>query len=177
MTKHIAFTLSIIIITLFYLSYISAFGNLGALIQLPLLIAVIITTFVSYQRGYLFALGAGIMLDIYSTHVFGTYTIAMIVPVMVMYAAFRKLFARKSLYAMVALMITSTVAYHVVVWLMTELYYVLGWRHYAAQDIVTYIPRVGLQIILHSILISLFVVLTQTLGKRLRSVFRINERV
>ncbi|MFZ6036063.1 MAG: rod shape-determining protein MreD [Patescibacteria group bacterium] len=177
MIKNSLFALLIIFIALCYLSFTQTFDVLDLLIHLPLVLSVFITVYYGYDRGYVFALGSGIILDIYGSSIFGTYTIAMILPVIVIYSSFRRLFARKSLYSLIVLMMASTIVYHATVWALTVLYFWFGWREFGAPSLVSLAPGILYQTVTHIILvISLFGVF-RMVSARFGAQFRLSPRV
>ncbi len=177
MTRHIIYIILTILLILFYLSYLEAFAPIQKYVHIPLIIAVLLAVTVNYERGYTFALVAGVTLDLYSSHIFGTYTLAMLAPVIVMYTAFRQLFARKSLYSLILVMATSTVLYHAIVWLVTQVAYWLDWRAYSSAPLAEYLPQVGWQVVVNSVLIVLLYTFLHFVATRFRLRFRMSQRV
>lgn len=177
MTKHIFFIIAVVLLVLFYLSFLETFVFIQKFVNVPLIIAVFITVTIGYERGYFFALVAGLILDLYSSHIFGTYTLAMLLPVIVMYGAFRQLFARKSMYSLMLVMIAGTLLYHGLVWFITHISFWLNWRSYRGLPLEEYLPQIGWQVVAHSVLIVLLYVIIHFIVKRFRLRFRISQRV
>lgn len=177
MLKNSFFVLAIIITAVFSISFFGNFNFSRMYINIPLLISVYLVIQSHYQRGFIFAAFSGLLFDMYSSTTAGTYTVAMVVPLIIMFYAFRSLFARKSMYAIISMMAVSTILYHTAVWALTELFYLFNWREFSSAVNTDYMRMIFVQLIIHVLLIVSIHIIAVTIGKQITHRFRLNSRV
>ncbi|MBI5038032.1 MAG: hypothetical protein HZC01_05020 [Candidatus Kerfeldbacteria bacterium] len=177
MLKNSFFAVAIILTAVFSISFFGNFDFSRNYINLPLLISVYLIIQSHYERGFIFAAGAGLIFDMYSSSTAGTYTLAMVVPLVVMFYAFRSLFARKSMYAIILMMIVSTIMYHLFIWGLTEFFYLVNWREFRSSINSDYIISLCVQLSVHVALIVCIHALSLLVGRHVVHRFRLNPRV
>ena len=123
MSRDVLFFIIVILIVIFQISFLYDFTFFRNFLNIVLISVVLLTLFSSYQKGFIFAVTAGLLLDIYSPYNFGIITIALIVPVFLIWYLFKKLFARKTTYSLSIAMIVTTISFHLVIWLLTNIFY------------------------------------------------------
>lgn len=176
MIKSLISLIGIIILVLFQINFFSVFG-LAPYINFILIIAVLISIYKGYRSSLIFCVISGVLLDFYSSFGFGSFTIALIVPIVVMFYIFRKLLAHRSIYTLVLVMIVSTVIFHLIFWSLVNLQYWLNWSKFNIGWSTTYLTQVGMQLITHSILAVIFYFSARFINNKIRANFFISEQI
>lgn len=177
MTKNLLFILVTILIVLTQISFLNEFGFIRSYINLVLIVTVFLTAVVSYSRGFSFALISGILLDIFSPFTFGINTLALLIPVILIFNLFRKLLARKSIYSLVLVMTMSLMVYHIVLWIFTNIFYWIGWRDFGIELSINQFQQILGQLFFQTIIIIVLWLLVQSVRKLIKSNFLISERI
>lgn len=177
MAKNILLTILIILLVLIQISFFYQFDFFRSYLNLILVLVVFVTATIGYKQGVAFALIAGMTMDLYSPFTFGINSLALLLPVILIYSTFRTLLARKSLYSLLLVTIMGTVVYHVVLWSLTSLFFWLGWRDIGSSFSTEYVPLVVGQLVTHVMVMIILFVASRLIGTRITSRFLFSERV
>lgn len=99
-----------------HLSFVSLSPMLRLTLNLPLLVLVTWSLIDSLSRSMGYAVGAGIILDIYSEAVFGVIMVSMVLAVLGAWMLYRGLVSNRSFYGYLALILSATVIYWSLFW-------------------------------------------------------------
>lgn len=177
MTKQIIFAITTIVIALLQISFLHEFPLLRYSLNFVLICVVLVTTISNYRNGFIFALLAGLILDLFSPFLYGTITFALVVPVVVIFVLFRKFLARKSAYSILGVIILSTIAYHAMLLLATTLIKLTDDSSLSFSLDGRYLLFVLTQLAVHSIVTLALFYSIRMLGNKFRSTFMISDRV
>lgn len=177
MIKRIIFIAGIILLALWQLSFLDSFDWMRSYTHLVLLSAILMTVLSGYRAGLLFAIIAGLILDTYSPLNFGIVTISMLVPIGLCYLLLRKLFARKTIYAILLLVIAGTVSYHVCLWLISNIMFVLNWGNFRVPFSYQLIQMVAIQTIMHGMIAIAAYLIIRLLNRTVRTRLAMAEHV
>lgn len=177
MNKNIIFFIIIIFVVIFQISFLNSFEFFRNYLNVVLIGVVLLTISSGYQKGFIFALASGLLLDIYSPYNFVIIAIALITPVLVMYNLFRRLLANKSIYSLIIAMATSTITFHIILLVLINLFYWLGWNNINLNLTKEYIFVVIGQVIVHTVVIAILYLLIQFTSKKIKAKLLITERV
>jgi len=169
--------LIVIFLALWQISFFSEFHVVKNYCNFILIGTVLITTVVSHKNGLIFALLAGLILDLYSAYNFGLLTVSLLLPVITNNYLSKKLLAKKSIYSLALLMIISTLAYNFVLTLLANLFYWLNWNPLTIIIDKPYLLTIFIQILIHVILISTLFWIIKSSRRLIRSKFIISEQI
>lgn len=177
MSKKIIFFIIIVFVVIFQISFLNNFEFFRNYLNVVLIGVVLLTISSGYQKGFIFALTGGLLLDIYSPYNFFIIAIALITPVLIMYNLFRRLLANKSIYSLIIAMATSTITFHIILIILINLFYWLGWNNINLNLTKEYIFVVIGQVIVHTVVISILYLLIQFTSRKIKARLLITERV
>lgn len=167
----------IVLLSIVQTSFLHIFELLRLYLNIILILIVLIVFTIGYRRGIFIAIVAGLTLDLFSPFLYGTITIALIVPIFIIYLLFKKLLARKSLYSLVVSIVLYTVVYHGILILLTTIPWWLGWTELNLQLEFRYVLNIIIQTVIHTTVIAVIYLFMKSISSRFRINFFINERV
>jgi hypothetical protein len=165
-----------ILLVLFQVSFFNAF-DAAPYIHFILIATVLIATLQSYRNGFMFAVLSGLLLDLYSPFSFGSITISLLIPIIIIYYLFRKLLAHKSVYTLMLVMAISTLAYHTTFLLLINTAYWFNWNNLTIDLSIRYVQLVVAQLVIHTVLVILLFAAMRFVNRKFRARFFISERI
>ncbi len=177
MFKWPLITILVILLSIVQTSFLHVFELLRSNLNVILILIVLTTFMIGYRRGILIAIVSGLTLDLFSPFFYGAITIALIVPIPVIYLLFKKILARKSLYSLTASVIVYTIVYHGALILLSTIPWWFDWNELAIRPEYEYLKNAGIQIVVHTILIGTLYIFMKLLSVRFRANFLMSERI
>jgi rod shape-determining protein MreD len=174
MIKKIFFIIGVILLGLLQVSFFNSFEMIRYYTNIVLVLAILITVTIGYQRGLLFAILTGLLLDCFSSFSFGTITVALLIPIVVIYYIFRKWLAHKSIYSLMLVIILSTLIYNLLLWLLTNTFYWLNWSDLAITFNYRFISMIGGQLIGNITIVVLLYLIVSLVLQKIKSRFLIS---
>ncbi len=115
------------------------------------------------------ALFSGVLMDIYSSLPFGTYTLTILATFVVLEILFVNFFTNHSLYSMVLLGVIATVVYNLVFILLNGLMYLLNFSNYISGS--GYLLNCLFQIMDNTIIIIICFYIINSISRRFKPIF------
>lgn len=171
MNKKVFLILMSILITIWQVSFLYEFNFLKEHLNLVLVFAVLLIVISSYKIGFIFALLAGLVLDLYSPFNFGIFTVALLITTFVINILFRKLITQKSFYSLSIVVIVGTIVYNLIIWFVINLFYWLNWNFLTINFNFSFIYQIFGQVLLHLLIIIMFWILLKSVKKQIKSKF------
>lgn len=107
--------LSIIILGIIQVSFLTTWPFPISSLNLILSLVIFLTVIVNYQRGLWWALGGGLLLELYSSSIFGLITLSLVLTVIGINFLFNNFFTNRSLYSLLILGFIGTIGYSLIV--------------------------------------------------------------
>lgn len=112
MGKFFANLLLIIFIALLQVSFFSSFSYPANQINLILTVLIFVLFLADFKASLYFAIGCGIILDLYSLSFFGFFASILLLTIFIVYLLFKNFFTNKSLYSLLVLGILGVIIYN-----------------------------------------------------------------
>ena len=177
MLKKIFFTIMLILLAIFQVSFFSQFNFFQTSLNIILVTVILITLIREYRVALIAAIILGLTLDLYSVYGFGIITLALLLPVIICNNLLQKFFARRSILSLIFLMLISTLTYNLIILIFTSLSYWLNWNNiYVIFDFNYLIILLKQSVFNTTALIFLFTII-QYFNKKIRSKFLISENI
>jgi len=177
MSKFFLILVAAIIIVLFQISFLNDLIFIKNFLNIVIICAVLITINISYQRGFMFSIMAGIVLDIYSPYNFGIITIALTCSVLLITNLFKKILANKSIYSQIIAMSATTISYHIIIWLIASILFWLGWSEFGPAVSERYLIIILGQVLIHIVLTAIIFTMARLISQKLRLKFFLNKNL
>lgn len=171
MNKKVFVILISILITIWQISFLYEFNYLKEHLNLVLVIAILLVVISSSKNWFIFALFAGLVLDLYSAFNFGIITVALLTTTFIINILFRKLITQKSIYSLLIVIIVGTIVYNFIIYSFTNVLYWLDWNFLTIAFSTSFLYQIFGQILLHSSVIIIFWILVKSIKKQIKSQF------
>jgi len=177
MIKKIVFVLSAIVLVLIQSSFLHEFVVSRNSLNIIVISTILLSVLISWRTGIFFAIITGLLIDLYAPFGYGTITIALLATVGVLYNLFRKLLARKTTSSIILSVAIGTIIYYFMITIITYAAYLLGWNQTSILINGNYLALLIIQIIFHSLITFVFLIVINIVAKRLKATFFISEKV
>jgi len=177
MTKKITFVLFAIVLVLIQSSFLHEFEISRNSLNIIVIATILFAVLIKWRVGVLFAIIAGLLMDLYNPYGYGTITIALLITVAVLYNLFRKLLARKTTSSIVISVAIGTFIYHFIIAIITYTIFILGWNDIRMFINSNYFNFLLIQIIVHSLITFILLMIINIVAKRVKATFFISEKV
>ncbi len=174
MIKKILLPLIIILVSLFQVSFIGEFDFLRNNLQLLLVIVIVLTFYSSYKSVLIFSIISGFIVDLFSIYNFGVTTAAFLITFLLINLLFKRLISNKETYSLILVTLIGTVVYNVFLFLVTNSLYIINLNSVRIIFSFDFLYSIIWQLIIHSFLIIIMLVLTKFINKKLVSKFFIS---
>lgn len=171
MNKKVFLALMSILITIWQISFLYEFNYLREHLNLVLVLAILLVVISNFKNGFIFALFAGLVLDLYSPFNFGILTVALLTTTFIISVLFRKLITQKSIYSLLIVIIVGTIVYNFTIWSLTNVFYWLDWNFLTIAFSTHFLYQIFGQILSHSLVIVIFWILIKSIKKQIKSKF------
>lgn len=124
--KILSNILSIIFLVVIQVSFLTTWPSPVSSINLVLCVVIFLSVMVNFNRGLWYALGCGLLLELFTGSLFGLTISSLLVTAMVVDFLFNNFFTNKSFYSLLFLGIIGTVGYNIIVLLFSFLVSIFG---------------------------------------------------
>ncbi len=176
MIKTIALLLLILFLGIFHLAVFTSGDAFGLAINLPLVALFLLTMYRGFRQGIAAGIILGILYDIYSVSINGTYLIAWTLPVLVTFLLAKNVFTNRSTLSFIALSALATLNFLIALILVSHGAYLLGLSRYPFPFSRTIVGDMGLQLVLNTGIVLLLIHGTRIVKTRLSTRFLLNRR-
>jgi rod shape-determining protein MreD len=171
MNKKVFWILASILITIWQISFLYEFNYLREHLNLVLVFAILLVVISRFENGLIFALFAGLILDLYSPFNFGILTVALLTTTFIINILLRKLITQKSIYSLLIVIIVGTTVYNFIIWSLINIFYWLDWNFLTIAFSTHLVYQIFGQILLHSLVIVIFWILIKSIKRQIKSKF------
>ncbi|MFH1536606.1 MAG: hypothetical protein ABID45_01315 [Patescibacteria group bacterium] len=126
--KNIIIFLILIFFLLIQISFLANSDFLHKNLQLIFIFLLTILLLAKFSLYYClkWAIFAGLILDIYSQFVFGSYIISFVLTLFIVYLILYKFLTNKSYYTLIALVLIGTVSYNLILFILALFFYIIN---------------------------------------------------
>ena len=168
-------SLLVISLFIFQVSFISALPGYFSNINIILIFLVYLLIIGNLSTAITFAIGLGVLMDIYSFYIFGSYLSGFIFSIIVVNFLLVNFFTNRSLYAFLALIFSASILNFLFLTIVSNIFSVFLGDFLISfnQEFFTFVVK---QSILNSAFMALIFYLTNFLNNRFRPVFLVNKK-
>ncbi len=171
MNKKVFWILASTLIAIWQISFLYQFNYFREHLNLVLVFAILLVVISSFKNGLIFALFAGLVLDLYSPFNFGILTVALLTTTFGINILFRKLITQKSIYSLLIVIIVGTIVYNFIILSLVNVFYWLDWSFLTIAFSTHFLYQILGQILLHSLVIVVFWISIKSVKKQIKSKF------
>ena len=115
MINYIIQIISLIILIVVQVSFLTTWPWPVNSLNLILSLAIFLTVIINYSKGLYFVVGAGLLLELYSSLPFGTTTLSLLITVIAVNLLFSNFFTNRSFYSLIILGLIGTYIYNLLI--------------------------------------------------------------
>jgi rod shape-determining protein MreD len=124
---------AILFVAMCQIAFVAGLPDIFNRINIAVIVLVFILSFSNLRLALYWALLLGIVIDVYSFFVFGTYLLLFLIVTLCAYFLFINFFTNRSLYSLVALSILSSILFKLLLFFSSFLVYSFGLKDYFLQ--------------------------------------------
>lgn len=171
MNKFLINLILIITVSILQVSLLSIWRAPLNNLNLILVLVVFVTIIINYQKGLWWAFGTGLFLELFSSLIFGTITLALLMTTVLLDSLFKIFFTNRSLYSLLILGALGTLSYNLIIILGGLVNNFLKINLPSLVINLKYFYQIAWELILNLMALTIIFLVFNFLTKRLKSVF------
>jgi rod shape-determining protein MreD len=167
--KPLLLVLLVLVTIILQLAIEGSFNFLSGKVNLVLIVMILLVNLENFDAVAWFAVGAGLLLDIYSATPFGTMSLSLFFSAVVCSVLFNNFFTNFSFYSVMILGLISIIAYHLIFFVISAGLFFFGLSDFFPQ--LDYLYRVIWQVVVTELMMAVAYYLVNIFSGKFRPMF------